>query len=158
MTTTDAMLSQWIEENCVFLEGSSNNVLFVTKGETTKDAAGNVVNIRKQEGTEYKAMTESSAAVSKGVLRGLVTLQAEVTSAKEPEYVLILGLSQDSMDKAFAVKKALSQSPKGEGAPEVDGSAKKQSPEAESPANRQTPTSDKATPETKTNSEAKDFL
>jgi len=141
------MLAQWLGENCTFLEGTSNNVLFVTKGESAKDAAGNVVSIRKQEGTEYKAMTENSVSVTQKVLSGLITLQSEVTADKQPEYVLILGLSQDSLKQAGAVKDALSGAPKSEPAPEAEGAAKKPAPE-----------SDNAPAETKTNPLAKDFL
>jgi hypothetical protein len=101
-------LAKWLQENCVFAETSKKTTTINTKGESTKDAAGNVVKLRSQQGSESKEFTEVSASAAQAVLRGLIVLQSEVTAGKDSEYVLIMGLSQENMDQAGAVGRALS--------------------------------------------------
>lgn len=137
-------LSQWLEESCVFIEGSNKTTTIITKGDSSKDAAGNTVNIRTQEGMEIKADTENYASLSKAVLRGLIVLHSQVTEATSPQYVLIMGLSQDTLAQAAAVKASLS----GE---EQPAPVEEKSPAAP-------PADDTPKPETKTNPEAKDFM
>jgi hypothetical protein len=100
-------LSKWMEETCTFAETSKKTTTIVTKGESAKDAAGNVVKLRNQQGTEVKESAEVHAALTAAVLRGMIVLATEVTEAKEPEYVLIMGLSQETMNQAGAVARAL---------------------------------------------------
>lgn len=101
-------LVKWLEENCVFVETANKATTIITKGESSKDATGNTVKLRKQEGTETKVLTESSASLANATLRGLIVLHSEVTEGKEQEYVLIMGLSQDTIAQSKAVAGALS--------------------------------------------------
>lgn len=137
-------LSQWLEESCIFIEGSSKTTTIITKGDSSKDAAGNTVKIRTQEGMEVKADTENQASLSKAVLRGLIVLHSQVTEATSPQYVLIMGLSQETLAQALDVKETLS------------GEKQPVPVEEESPPVQ--PEEDTPKPETKTNPEAKDFM
>jgi len=101
------LLSQWLEENCVFAEMSNNTRTIITKGESTKDAAGNTVNIRNQQGTEVKVLSESSAAASQAVLRGLNVVVSEIPEGSK-ELVLIMALTQKSLNQSNMVGEALS--------------------------------------------------
>jgi hypothetical protein len=100
-------LSKWLEEYCTFAETGNKVTTIVTKGESAKDAAGNVVKLRNQQGTETKTVTETSGSLSAAVLRGMIVLTSEVTDAKEPEYILVMGISQETMKQAGMVAKAL---------------------------------------------------
>ena len=81
-------------------------------------------------------------SASTAVLKGLIVLESEVTGEKE--YVLVMGLSQKTMDQAKMVAAALSSNRPGLG---------------EGPAGAK-PSTDKDTPnpERKTNPELEDFL
>lgn len=107
-TRCKAELARWLEEHCVFAETQNKVTTIITKGEEARDAAGNVVKLRSQEGKEWKVFTESAASHAEAVLRGLITLSAEVSDENEQELALIMGLSQENMDKAAAVSSALS--------------------------------------------------
>lgn len=134
------LLSQWLNENCSFAETQSKGTTIITKGESSKDAAGNKVKIRNQKSEEVKANTERYAGVSASVLKGLIVLQSEVTN--DEEYVLVMGLSQKNLEQANLVAGALS----GNNPDKKPGSEK--------------PSSDKDNPnaEKKTNREIDDFL
>lgn len=142
-TKCKQLLAEWLEENCAFAKTSKQTTTIVTKGESTKDAAGNVVKLRSQNSSDSKEFTEISASSAQAVLRGLIVLQSEVTAAKEPEFVLIMGLSQENMDQAAAVGRALSN--RGDSS----GSGAKKVAE---PSGNDTPS-----PEIKTNPAAKGF-
>lgn len=141
-------LSQWLDENCVFVEGSDKSTSIITKGESSKDAAGNTVKIRSQEGKEIKAMTENHASLSKATLRGMIVLHSAVTESTPPQYELIMGLSQDTLAQAASVKATLS----GETKPLA------QPPTAAEKATAASPADDTPKPEKKTNPDAKDFM
>ena len=98
-------LAKWLNEYCIFTEAANKTTAIVTKGESAKDAAGNVVKLREQKGTEIKVSSETSASYANAVLRGLIVLASEVT--KEPEYVLLMGLSQETISQAGSLAKAL---------------------------------------------------
>ena len=141
-------LSQWLSDNCVFAEASDHSTTILTKGESSKDAAGNTVKLRKQEGKETKILTENYASVSAACLQGLIVLQSEVTPGDNPEYVLVMGLSQQTLSQAGAVKEALSANGKPATAkPAVNAGGKKTGNAAD----------DKPAAEIKTNPDAKDF-
>jgi hypothetical protein len=101
-------LTQWLQENCVFVDASNKTTSIITKNESAKDAAGNVVKIRNQEGKEYKTVTESAASLATAALRGLTVLSSEVTQANPPEFVFVMGLSQEGIDNSRNVARALS--------------------------------------------------
>lgn len=106
-------LSKFLDESVSFVEGGNSTVTIITKGEASKDAAGNTVKIRNQQGTEVKVLTEGYTSFSAQALKGLTVLQSEVTEATPPEYVLIMGLSQKTLNQAIMVKDALAEkSPK----------------------------------------------
>ena len=114
----------------------------MTKGESSKDAAGNTVKIRNQKGEEVKVLTENHASLATAVLRGLIVLHSEVTE-KPAEYVLAMGLSQQNITNALKVSQELSRH-----APaQTQGVAAKQGRRRHTPA-----------PEVKTNPEAEDYL
>lgn len=106
------LLSQWLQENCVFAELSNNTKTIITKGESTKDAAGNTVNIRNQQGTEVKVLSESSASESHAVLKGLNVVVSEIPEGSK-EFVLIMALTQKSLNQSNAVNDALSSKSSG---------------------------------------------
>jgi len=101
------LLSQWMKEYCVFAEVSGKTTTIVTKGESAKDAAGNTVRIRNQEGQEVKMLAEGSASASAAVLRGLVVLSSEVTAGNHSEFILVMGLSQKNIDQSRQTAAAL---------------------------------------------------
>jgi hypothetical protein len=141
-------LAQWISESCVFVEGSDKTTTIITKGESSKDAAGNTVKLVGQQGKEVKVLTENHAAMAAACLRGLVVLHSEITDEKKPQYILILGLSQQTMAQAIAVKDALS------GKEDTQKPAT-QPTEGGQPAQ---PGGDGPAPEQKTSPDAKDFM
>ena len=100
------LLSQWLNENCGFAETQAKVTTIVTKGDSSKDAAGNKVTIRSQKAEEIKVNTEAYAAASVAAFKGLIVLQSEVTDEKE--FVLVMGLSQKSIEQANLVAGALS--------------------------------------------------
>jgi hypothetical protein len=136
------LLSQWMKENCAFAEAQGKVTTIITKGESSKDAAGNKVTIRNQKAEEIKVNTEGYASASAAVLKGLTVLHSEVTDEKE--YVLLMGLSQKGIDQANLVAGALSRG----GFPSVDQNGKA----------IVKPTTDFPAPEKKTNPELEDFL
>lgn len=138
-------LVKHLKEHFATSENKKHEVVLVSKGESTKDAAGNKVNARNQQGTETKTFTDISEDSAQGILRGLIVLQSEVTAGKDPEYVLIMGLSQESMNTAAAVSDALSKPNRNDSSA---GREKKQNASAGG---------DAPAPEIKTNPAAKGF-
>lgn len=136
------LLSQWLNENCAFAETQLKVTTIITKGESSKDAAGNKVTIQNQKAEEIKVNTEGYASASASVFKGLIVLQSEVTNDKE--YVLVMGLSQKSIEQADMVAGALSGNPV---IPGEKASGVKSSPDKDSP-----------NPEKKTNPDIDDFL
>ncbi|MBM3836136.1 MAG: hypothetical protein FJ403_23320 [Verrucomicrobia bacterium] len=136
------LLSQWVNENCAFAETQSKITTIITKGESSKDAAGNKVTIRNQKAEEIKVNTEGYASASVAVFKGFIVLQSEVTNEKE--YVLVMGLSQKTIEQANMVAGALSGNPV---TPGEKASGAKSSPDKDSP-----------NPEKKTNPDIDDFL
>jgi hypothetical protein len=135
-------LAKFLSEECVFLEGANNTTMIATKGESAKDAAGNTVKLRSQQGVEIKTSSEVSASKAQALLRGLITLHSEVTADAEPEYVLIMGMNEKTIAQAGSMAQVMSASGTGTSS---GGSAPKSSP-AEKPA-----------AEKKTNPAIKDF-
>lgn len=103
-------LTQWLNENCVFVEASNNTVTIQTKGESTKDAAGNPVKVRSQRGQESKVLTESHASLAQAALKGLTVVSSEV-SGDGAEFVLVMALTQKSLGQSNAVGAALADRP-----------------------------------------------
>lgn len=103
-------LAKFLSEECVFLEAANNTTMIATKGESSKDAAGNTVKIRSQQGVEIKASSEISASKAQALLRGLIVLHSEVTAAGEPEYVLIMGMNEKTIAQAGAMAQVMSGS------------------------------------------------
>ena len=58
------LLSQWLKDNCAFAETQTKVTTIVTKGESSKDAAGNKVAIRNQKAEEIKANAEGYVSAS----------------------------------------------------------------------------------------------
>lgn len=135
-------LAQWLKENCAFAEALGKVTTIITKGESSKDAAGNKVTIRNQKAQEIKAETEGYASASAAVFKGLIVLHSEVTGEKE--YLLVMGLSQKNIDQANLVSAALSGSGSPAGLQNAGAKA--------------TSTGDSPAPEKKTNPELEDFL
>jgi hypothetical protein len=100
-------LAQWFDDSCVFVEGSNQTVTIETKGESAKDAAGNTVKLRSQQGKESKSLTESHTSYSQAALKGLTVVSSEVSQTGQ-EFALIMALTQKSLNQAAVVAKALS--------------------------------------------------
>jgi hypothetical protein len=100
-------LAQWLGENCVFVAGSNRTVTIQTKGESAKDAAGNIVKLRSQEGQESKSSTESDASFSQAALKGLTVISSEISPGGQ-ELTLVMALTQKSLNQTVAVANALS--------------------------------------------------
>lgn len=100
-------LSKWLNENCVFVEGANKTVTIQTKGESAKDAAGNTVKLRSQQGEETKVFSETSASVSQAALKGLNVVTSDVLDGGK-EFVLVMSLTQRSLAQSAAVGNALS--------------------------------------------------
>jgi hypothetical protein len=100
-------LAQWLNDTCVFVEGSNHTVTIETKGESAKDAAGNTVKLRSQQGKESKSFTESSTSYSQAALKGLTDVSSEISQTGQ-EFTLIMALTQKSLDQTTLVTKALS--------------------------------------------------
>ena len=124
-------LAQWLKENCVFVEASNKTITIQTKGESAKDAAGNTVKIRSQQGQESKMLTESHASVAQAVLRGLTVVSSDVANDGK-EFVLIMALTEKSLSQSNLVSDALSGRPVGS----VKGNASDDRPSPESKVNR----------------------
>lgn len=124
-------LAQWLKENCVFVEASNKTITIQTKGESAKDAAGNTVKIRSQQGQESKMLTESHASVAQAALRGLTVVSSDVANDGK-EFVLIMALTEKSLSQSNLVSDALSGRPAGS----VKGNASDDRPSPESKANR----------------------
>lgn len=135
-------LAKFLTEECVFLEGANNATVIATKGESTKDAAGNTVHIRSQQGVEVKTTAEVSVSKAQAVLRGLIVLHSEVTAGSEPEYVLVMGMNEKTIAQAGAMAQVMS----GAGGAGVPASSKSTPSPSEKPA-----------AESKTNPAIKDF-
>jgi hypothetical protein len=135
-------LAKFLTEECVFLEGANNATVIATKGESTKDAAGNTVQIRSQQSVEVKTTAEVSASKAQAVLRGLIVLHSEVTAGSEPEYVLVMGMNEKTIAQAGAMAQVMS----GAGGAGVPASSKSTLSPSEKPA-----------AESKTNPAIKDF-
>jgi len=99
-------LSQWLSENFVFAEASNKTVTIQTKGESAKDAAGNTVKVRSQQGQEFKVLTESHASLSQAALKGLIVVSSDVLKSGE-EFVLVMALTQKSLNQSGTVADAL---------------------------------------------------
>jgi hypothetical protein len=133
------LLSQWMNECCAFAETSTKSTTIITKGESAKDAAGNTVRIRNQQGQETKTLTEIHAAASAAVLRGMIVLSSEVTAGNHPEFILVMGLSQKNIDQARLTSAALSGqssaphsvSSGGSGESDLPAAEKKENPAAQ---------------------------
>jgi hypothetical protein len=108
-------LAQWLDENCRFVEGKNSTVTIETKGESAKDAAGNTVKLRSQQGQESKSLTESYTSFSQAALKGLTVVSSEVSQTGQA-FTLIMALTQKSLNQAAAVAKALSGSTPNPGA------------------------------------------
>jgi hypothetical protein len=102
-------LAQWLDENCSFVEGSNRTTTIQTKGQSTKDAAGNIVKIRSQGGQESKLDTESHASFSQAALKGLIAVGSEISPGGQ-ELTLMMALTQKSLNQTATVEKALSGS------------------------------------------------
>jgi hypothetical protein len=102
-------LAQWLDQNCIFVEGSNHTVTIQTKGESTRDAAGSTVKLRSQEGRESKSFTESHVSFSQAALKGLVVISSEISPGGQ-ELTLMMALTQKSLNQTTAVAKALSGS------------------------------------------------
>ncbi len=102
-------LAQWLDQNCIFVEGSNHTVTIQTKGESTRDAAGNTVKLRSQEAQESKSFTELHASFSQAALKGLIVLSSEISPGGQ-ELTLLMALTQKSLNQTTAVAKALSGS------------------------------------------------
>ncbi|HEY0793377.1 MAG TPA: hypothetical protein VGD78_20110 [Chthoniobacterales bacterium] len=103
-------LTQWLNENCVFVEASNKAVTIQTKGESAKDAAGNTVKFRSQQEQESKVLTESHTSLAQGALKGLSVVSQEVIG-DGTESVLIMALTQKSLAQSNAVNAALTGRP-----------------------------------------------
>jgi hypothetical protein len=104
-------LAQWLDENCRFVEGSNSTVTIETKGESTKDAAGNTVKLRSQQGQVSKSFSDSYTSSSQAALKGLIVVSSEVSNGQDgQEFTLIMALTQKSLNQTAAVAKALSGS------------------------------------------------
>lgn len=101
-------LAQWLNENCVFVEASNKTVTIQTKGESAKDAAGNTVKVRSQQGQESKVLTESHTSLAKATLKGLSVASSEV---EDTQFVLIMALTQKSLAQSDAINDALAGRP-----------------------------------------------
>jgi hypothetical protein len=101
-------LAQWLNENCEFVEASNKTVSFQTKGESTKDAAGNTVKVRSQQGQESKVLTESHASLAEASLKGLEKVSETV---EDTEFVTIMALKQSAIAQSAAVRSALTSHP-----------------------------------------------
>ncbi len=126
-------LAKFLQEDFVMAEGANNSTVIETRGDSSKDAAGNTVKVRTQKGTEIKARTEISASKAQAIIKGMIVLHSAVTDTKEPEYVLIMGINQTTMSQAVAVAAALS----GNGSSARNGTKQNESgkPDAESKTN-----------------------
>jgi len=100
-------LSQWLNENCVFIEGSNKTVTIQTKGESAKDAAGNTVKLRSQQGQEMKVLSEINASLSQASLKGLNVVTSDVMDGGK-EFVLVMSLTQKSLSQSASVGDVLS--------------------------------------------------
>jgi hypothetical protein len=103
-------LSQWLNEDCVFVEGSNSSVTIVTKGESAKDAAGNTIKLRSQQGQESKMLSESYASFSEATLKGLTAVASEISEVSKAgqSFTLVMDWTQKSINQATAVANALS--------------------------------------------------
>jgi hypothetical protein len=128
-------LAKFLSEECVFLEAANNTTMIATKGESSKDAAGNTVKMRSQQSTEIKATSEISASKAQALLRGLIVLHSEVTSAAEPEYLLIMGMNEKTIAQATAMAQVMSGAGVGGTS---GGNAPKSSPEEKPAAEKKT--------------------
>ena len=133
--------SFWGALHCVFVESSDKTTTIMTKGESSKDAAGNTVKIRNQKAEEVKVLKEVSASISAATLKGLVVLSSEVTSDKSPEFVLIMGLSQKNIALAGAASDALKGKATGGSHPAKGSSGGSSSDDTPSPEQRVNPES-----------------
>ena len=102
-------VAQWLDQNCIFVEGSNHTVTIQTKGESTRDAAGNTVKLRSQEAQESKSFTESHTSFSQAALKGLVVISSEISPGGQ-ELTLMMALTRKSLNQTTAVAKALSGS------------------------------------------------
>ena len=101
-------LAQWLDENCVFVGGSNNTVTIQTKGQSARDAAGNVVRLRNQESQESKSLTESHTSSSQAALKGLSVVSSDISP--DGQFTLVMALTQKSLNQTATVAKALSGS------------------------------------------------
>lgn len=105
-------LAQWLDENCIFVEGSNKTVTIQTKGDSAKDAAGNTVKLREQNGQEFKLLTESHSSMSRAAVNGLVVVSSDVVNDGK-SFVLIMALTQKSLAQVALVRDALAGRPTG---------------------------------------------
>jgi hypothetical protein len=126
-------LAQWLKENCVFVVTTAEMVTIQTNGKTTRDAAGNAVELRNPQGRESKLLTETSALLAEAALKELSLVSSEV---EDTRFVLLMALTQKSLDQNGSLAKALLSRPV---SPEKTGS---QSPSGDN---------DRPTPERKIN-------
>jgi hypothetical protein len=123
-------LAQWLHENCVFVGASNDTVTIQTKGEDTKDAAGNTVKVRSKQGQESKLLTQSSASLAEATLKGLSVVSSE---AEDTQFVLIMALTQKSLGQSDAIGKTLTGHPASSektGLPKPSGDTNRPAPES----------------------------
>lgn len=108
-------VTQFLDEKCVFVKGSNKTFTIQTKGESARDAAGNIVKLRNQQGQESKSGTEADASFSQAALQGLTVISSEISpdGPDGQELTLVMALTQKSLSQATAVAKALSGSTPG---------------------------------------------
>jgi len=141
-------LSQWLQQNCSIAETSDKIVTIVTIAAEAKDSAGMKVNLKAKVAEEIKQSTETYRARSEACVRGLLVLATDVTTAKPPEFILVMGLSQKSLAEVALTKDALSGNPKHDVPSVVQPAVSERIPApAGSPG-----------PETKVAPDAKDFM
>jgi hypothetical protein len=102
-------LAKWLDENCSFVEGSNHTLTIQTKGQSARDAAGNVVRLRNQESQESQLDTDSHTSFSQRALKGLTVISSEI-SPDGQEFTLVMALTQKSLNQTATVAKALSGS------------------------------------------------
>ena len=101
-------LSQWLNQSCAFAETSDKVVTIITTSAEAKDSSGTKVNLKAKYAEEIKQSSESYRSHSEATLRGLIVLATEVTSAKPPAFILVMGLSQKNLAEVSLAKDALS--------------------------------------------------
>jgi TIR domain len=122
-------LAEWLKENCIFVRTSNDMVTIQTKGESARDAAGKTVKVRNPQGQEFELLTETSATLAEAALKGLFVVSSEV---EDTRFVLLMALTEKSLDQGGALAKALTAhpaSPEKTGLPTPSGDNDRPTPE-----------------------------